>query len=119
MVMRLPNVENAVIDIRKLTGYVLDVNDARGRHKARVFSAALGFTVENAEELKIALLDGLPDGKCIIGEQDFYGQRYTVDCKIKTKVGEALVRTGWMIRRDEDFPRFTTCFVKKERRRND
>lgn len=111
--MRLPNVENAVIDIRKLTEYVLDVNDARGRHKARVFAAALSFATENAEELKTALLNTVRESDCVIGELDFYGQRYTVDCNIKSGIGEAFVRTGWIIRRDEDFPRLTTCFVRK------
>ncbi len=114
--MRLPNVENALIDVRKLTEYILDTADARGRHKARVFAAALGFTVENAGELRTAILKAVPDGECIIGELDFYGQRYRVDCKIKTETGEAVVRTAWIVRRDENFPRMTTCFVRKERR---
>ena len=114
--MRLPNAENAFIDVRKLTAYVLDAADTRGRHKARVFAAALGFTFENAGELRTAILNAVPDGECTIGELDFYGQRYRVDCKIKTEMGESVVRTAWIIRRDEDFPRMTTCFVRKERR---
>ena len=47
-------------------------------------------------------------------ERDFYGQRYTVDCRIGTDVGDALVRTSWIIRRDEDFPRLTSCYVLKK-----
>ena len=53
--MRLPNAENAFIDVRKLTEYVLDTADARGRHKARVFATALGLTLENARELRNAI----------------------------------------------------------------
>lgn len=113
--MRLPNAEKAIIDIRKLTGYILDKSNVRGQHKARVMATALGFTVKNAEELKIVLLDTVVDEECSIGELDFYGQRYTVDCKIKSDVGEAIVRSGWIIRRGEDFPRLTTCFVRNKK----
>lgn len=112
--MILPNVENAFIDLRKLTEYALSFDDARGQHKARVFKAALGITTENAEVLRKYIREAIAQEDAIKGEQDFYGQRYIVDCKIVTDVGEAMVRTGWIIRRDEDFPRLTTCYVLKK-----
>jgi hypothetical protein len=40
--MKLPNGERAVVDIRKLRDYCLSAKHRRGRHKARVFEAALG-----------------------------------------------------------------------------
>ena len=101
--MQLRNFHNAVIDIRKLTEYALDPESPRGRHKARVFKAALGFTADNANELRDAILASLPDSEAVIGETDFYGERYTVDCRIKTEAGEATVRTGWIIRQKESF----------------
>jgi hypothetical protein len=113
--MKLPNAENAFVEIRKLTEYCLDPNNPRGRHKARVFKAALGITRENAEVLKTAILNDVPRRDAVIGEQDFYGQRYTVDCKIETEIGEEIVRTGWITKRSEDFPRLTTCYVVKRR----
>ncbi len=114
--MHLPNAENAIIDLHKLTGYVLDANNVRGQHKAKVMAAALGVTIENAEELKTALLRAVLTTECVARELDFYGQRYRVDCKIKTGIGEATVRTGWIIRRGEKFPRLTTCFVRNEKK---
>ena len=114
--MKLPNAERAEIDIRKLTEYALDREDPRGRHKARVFESALGYTVKNAEELKAKIFECIDIAECRIGELDFYGQRYTADCRIRTEVGEGVVRTGWIIRRNEDFPRLTTCFVLKEKK---
>lgn len=114
--MKLPNRDRAFVDIKKLTEYVLDPTDARGKHKARVMKAALGFTKDNADDLREVLLSVVSENDCVLGELDFYGQRYTVDCKIKTEVGEATVRSNWIIRRDEDFPRLTTCFVKKEKK---
>lgn len=115
--MKLPNAENAVIDVRKLVDYALDPTNSRGQHKARVFKSALGFTIDNADELRDAILPCVRDAEAVIGELDFYGQRYTVDCRIKTEVGEATVRTGWIIRQSESFPRLTTCFVLKEKRK--
>lgn len=109
--MRLPNLENAEIDIRKLTGYALDPENPRGRHKARVFKSALGFTRDNSDELKQLILAALATSNADPGEIDFYGQRYTVDCSISTETGSATVRTGWIIRQKESFPRLTTCFV--------
>lgn len=40
--MKLPNAENAVIDIAKLRDYSLNPNHPEGKHKARVFQAKLG-----------------------------------------------------------------------------
>lgn len=117
--MKLPNAEHAEIDIRKLTGYVLDPDDPRGRHKARVFKAALGISVFDASDLREYLLRAVLTSECQKGENDIFGQRYTVDCRIKTDVGEATVRTGWIVRRNETFPRLTTCFVLKEKRKDE
>jgi hypothetical protein len=114
--MNLPNFENAVIDMRKLSEYALDPESPRGHHKARVFKAALGLTSENAEDLRNAILAWLPNAEAVIGEADFYGKRFTVDCKIKTDVGEAIVRTCWIVRQKENFPRLTSCYVLKERK---
>ncbi len=49
--MRLPNAERAVVDIAKLRDYCLNFEHPRGRHKARVFAAALGLTTADAEML--------------------------------------------------------------------
>lgn len=117
--MRLPNAEAAQIDIRKLRDYALNFEDPRGRHKALVFRSALGYTADDAEKLHDRLLKAILEADCALGELDFYGQRYTVDCKIKNEVGEATVRTAWIIRRNEDFPRLTTCFVLKEAKKLD
>ncbi|WP_200235400.1 DUF6883 domain-containing protein [Thiohalocapsa halophila] len=42
--MKLPNANQAVVDLEKLRGYCLNPAHPRGRHKARVFAAALGIT---------------------------------------------------------------------------
>ena len=54
--MKLPNHESAVVDLAKLRDYCLSQEHPRGRHKARMFAAILGFTAQDAEELQQALL---------------------------------------------------------------
>jgi hypothetical protein len=53
--MKMPDRDAAIVDRQKLTGYCLNPKHPRGRHKARVF-ATLGFTAENADALRVALL---------------------------------------------------------------
>ncbi|MBI3424605.1 MAG: hypothetical protein HY011_16850 [Acidobacteria bacterium] len=40
--MKLPDAENAVVELAKLRDYSLNLSHERGGHKARVFQAALG-----------------------------------------------------------------------------
>lgn len=114
--MRLPNGENAIVDIRKLTEYCLNPDNPRGRHKARVFAAALGITVSNAEELREKLLEIARTTKSAIsGESDAYGERYIVDFDWTTATGTAPVRSTWIVLNSEDTPRLTSCYVLRRR----
>jgi hypothetical protein len=109
--MKLPNPEQAVVDIAKLRDYCLNVEHPRGRRKARVFAAALGLTAADADMLRNALLVAARSEEATPTEQDSYGQRYVVDFSMIGPAGGATVRSSWIIRRDEDFPRLTSCYV--------
>ncbi len=78
--MKLPNGERAVVDVAKLTQYCLNPQHVDGKHKARVFAAALGLK--------------------------------QLDFVLKTPSGSAVIRSGWIVRYGEDYPRLTTCYVK-------
>jgi len=43
-----------------------------------------------------------------------FGTLYMIDCWLTTPAGSAIVRSGWIVRFSEDFPRLTTCHVKGE-----
>ena len=62
---RLPNSEQAVLDLRKIEDYCLDPAHPRGRHKARIFRGALGVTRSDAAWLRSLLLDGARNGEAI------------------------------------------------------
>ena len=109
--MKLPNAERAVVDVLKLREYCLSLSHPRGRHKARVFATVLGITAD-AEILQDALLSAARTCETTLAESDEYGQRYVLDFPMECFGKSASIRSGWIIRSGEDFPRLTSCFVR-------
>ena len=109
--MKLPGADRAVVDLVKLRAYGLNPAHPRGRHKARVFAAALGFTAADAPRLRELLLRAARAGEAVPAERDEYGARYVLDFPAAGRAGPAVIRSSWIVRRGEDFPRLTTCFV--------
>lgn len=109
--MKLPNAERAFVDVAKLRDYCLSSSHPRGRHKARVFLAALGLTAMHAEELRVALLAAARTEDATPGERDLYGERYMLDFLMNGPAGQAHLRSAWIIRAGEDFPRLSSCYV--------
>ena len=116
--LKLPNAENAVVDIAKIRDYCLNPDHPEGKHKARVFLDKLGITRNNADHLRQLILEGILVADAIEESSIAYGRRFVVDFSISWAqefvLNTAVVRTAWIIRNDEDFPRLTTCFVRKE-----
>jgi hypothetical protein len=109
--MTLPNADRAVVEIAKLRDYCLNPDHVRGRHKARVFEAALGLTAEHAEELRQALLEAARTHEAQTTDHDQYGQRFVLDFIMVRESSRAAVRSCWIVRAGEDFPRLTSCYV--------
>lgn len=99
------------MDIGKLRAYCLNPDHPRGRHKARVFAATLGLAQEDAGELREVLLSAARIGDALTDEADEYGQRYVLDFEMSSEGGSAKIRSAWIVRRDEDFPRLTSRYV--------
>ena len=109
--MKLPNVERAFVDIAKLRDYSLDPVHPEGKHKARVFAAALGLTRNDAEWLREQLLAAARTHDCQVGRKTEHGQRYMVDLMLSYQGKSARVRSAWNVRPAEDFPRLVTAYV--------
>ncbi len=107
--MKLPNLDNPLIDINKLSNYVLNPNHPEGRHKARVFGAALGVTRAEADWLAKAIRDGLSSADAILQSTTSWGTLCRVDMDIERAEMCARVRTGWLV--TTTHTRLTTCFV--------
>jgi hypothetical protein len=109
--MQLPNAAYAFIDLVKLRKYSLNPDHSRGKHKARLFTAILGLTSQDAELLRSAILEALQTQDATPGEIDQYGQRYRVDFAMTRNQNTATVRTTWITRPDETFPRLVSCYI--------
>ena len=109
--MKLLNADQGFVDIRKLRDYCLNPEHPRGQHKARPFARVLGLTASSAEELQGALLDAARTHDATFIEEDDYGRRYSVEFVMTGPNGSATVRSLWLIRYGEGFPRLVTCYV--------
>jgi hypothetical protein len=109
--MKLPGGDAAIVDIQKLTGYCLNPDHPRGKHKARVF-ATLGFTAEHVDQLRAALLAAAAAGDAQPARSDHFGDRYVIEFEIRGPRASGVVRSTWIVRRGETAPRLTSCFVK-------
>lgn len=101
-----------MVDERKLRVYRLTSAHPRGKHKARVFAAALEMAAQNAGELRAALLLAVRTGESIPTVADEHGQRCLIDFEMTSETGNTIVRRSWMVRSGENFPRFITCWVR-------
>ena len=110
--MELPNCEAAVVDLQKLERYSLNSNHESGGHKARVFRAALGLTIQDAGWLKERVLIIARQGDAIEAPPSPFGKKYTIDANLTRHERTAIVRTVWMIENGADFPRLISCYVR-------
>jgi hypothetical protein len=117
--VKLPNADRAVVDIEKLRDYSLNPNHPEGKHKARVFLAALGFKADDAERLRELILEAISTREAVLQQPTSYRQRFVVDFHVKAEQGPVVtlktIRSAWIIRNDEDFPRLTSCFILQRR----
>lgn len=112
--MRLPGVEGAIIDERKLTDYLLAEGHPAGRTKAKFFHG-LGFTKEAVKTLRDALLEHARRHEVCVVENTQFGSKYVVDGLLHgLDDRKAFVRAVWFIELAERRPRFVTAYPRRE-----
>lgn len=109
--MPLPNSDRALVEERKLSDYCLCPTHTRGRHKATVFLSALGMTARDSAYLRHALLESAKTAECILKGDDDFGSRYETRFEITFNRRQAIICAGWIVRKNEDFARLTSCYV--------
>ena len=112
--MLLPFAEKVHIDDQKLAGYCLSETHVTGKHKALVFKSALGITAENYLVLKDAIQNAVLMNDAEYGGMNQHGDIYVVDFLMKYYEKRATVRTAWLVRFGESFPRLVSCYVKNK-----
>ena len=106
----LRNFENALLSEPKVRYPLRDPN------KRKPFEA-LGYSEEsgNWEELRDRIREGLPHYRALLLTSTRWGDNYRVDMMLSGPGRErAPIRTGWIYRLGEDFPRLTTLYVKTD-----
>lgn len=113
LLMKLPNYENPVISIDKLRDYCLNNEHYRGKHKARIFKSILGIEKKDAGILKGIIEKAIKTNGAVETFKDDFGIRFTVDITHSRNDNYAVIRTLWIVKTNEDFPRLTTCYIKR------
>jgi hypothetical protein len=108
----LPNRYHAFVDIRKLENYVLNLHHDRGKHKAKVFASTFGLNTNDAEELREYILEAVKTFEAQFVEEGEFGYQYKMDFPLNWNGVTKNIRTTWIVRHGEDFPRLVSCFVK-------
>lgn len=115
--MKLPNGHRCDLGT-KLEDYSLNPLHREGRHKARVFEAALGITLANADVLRTAIREAAATSSEAEARGDNgFGEVFNLRFVMTTERGRATVLTGWIIRHNENFPKLTTCYIINYERR--
>lgn len=112
--MLLPFAERAFVNDRKLLHYCLDAEHPVGKHKARVFKSALNIDGRTFGVLKQALLNAVKTNEAIFSGLNSEGNLYAVDFEMTHQGRQATVRSAWIVKFEESFPRLVTCYVKPE-----
>ncbi|BDC51910.1 hypothetical protein F183_A42250 [Bryobacterales bacterium F-183] len=108
--MKLPNGHLAIVDIRKLTEYCLNLQHPTGRHKARVFAAA-GIGIEDAEILRAALLRAASEAEVNRVDTSEYGTHYVLDFELFRSARRIAVRSAWLVEAVGEPPRLLSCYI--------
>ena len=110
--MKLPNPHKAVVEIEKLRDYSLNLSHSVGGPKARVFKAALGLTVREADWLRERAMEVAVTVDAVPGSLSVFGDKYVIDAMINHKGMTAMVGFCWIIEFGTDFPRLISCYVR-------
>jgi len=112
----LAGARQAFIDPRKLTEYALNpLSTSGGANKARVWEAAYGFNLSNADDLMLQIREGVVGAPATIGRIDEYGMRFRVDVPVTGPTGSGPAQTGWILRPGSSTPELTSAYVPKRK----
>ena len=109
------SVFDVYIPKEKFTDYLLSPIHSVGKHKAKVFKAALGYTIDNWEDLLDNILDNFDETKLIETERIKAGIKYNCIMNLTGPNGNTCpVKTTWILRPETDTYQLVTAIVQKE-----
>jgi hypothetical protein len=108
--VRLPNCDRAIVDEAKVRDYLLSASHPVGRFKS-VFFRALGFSTNNWEALRDALVNLARSADAVPGQPSPFGQKFEIHATLRGSSGRlASVVTVWMVSEGQDCAHFVTAY---------
>lgn len=108
--MLLPNAHLAVVERKKITEYLLNLQHRYGAGKARFF-AEFGFQIDNSEVLADALREHAQRHAVTATRQTRWGPRYEIDGEMNAPDGRRpRIRTVWQLDEGQIAPRLITAY---------
>lgn len=109
---KLPYADRAVVPREKLEGYLLNLGHEVGRHKARVFGAALGIQAGDWHYLRDRIAEGVLAARVSAVRDTPWGRLYEAAVPVEGLNGQTRrVMTVWLVASAGDSPRFVTGYV--------
>ena len=107
--MRLENSARSRVGLSKVI-YLVDPEHPKNGGKARLFNA-LGYHQDNWEQLDKDLREQhlVLDAEEV--ERTIHGRKYAITGILQGPTGNANMLSVWIIRWEEDFPRFVTAYI--------
>ena len=109
--MKLPNGDRAIVSMSKIRGYCLNPDHSSGKHKAKVFAAALGITAHNALRLEELIKRAAVEGEVTQQLSTAFGEQFKVDWIVPNSE-QIILRTMWEVPLDSPYPRLISAFIK-------
>lgn len=112
-IIKLPRYEEVVIPKTKFTQYAL--NPDKDINKARAFEQALGYTMENVDDLIQQIYDKLPEYEAKEKPDNGWGKRYEVKMELTGPNRKtAKIITAWIDDKNTGEMRLTSVYVDRE-----
>ena len=112
-IIKLPRYWEAAIPREKFLEYAL--NPQKDQDKAKAFKSALGYTMENADDLIQQIYDKLPEYEAKEKTDKGWGKRYEVRMELTGPNGKtAKVITAWIDDKNTRQMRLTSAYIDKE-----
>ena len=106
--MKLPNLENALVEKRKITDYLLSEENSGGKS---AFFITFGFTVDGWEMLRAVMLEHAAVNEITRISETSHGVKYIIEGEMQTPDGRLPhVRSVWIIDKGKDAPRLVTAY---------
>ncbi len=108
--MKLPNKQQAIVEVSKITDYLLNDAHELGKHKATFFKA-FGFEDQKASIFQEALEKHAQNQPVDKHEPSVFGDKYVLKCHIDTPdKRDPCIYTVWIVDSGQDLPRLITAY---------